>query len=296
MKLILLFICIGLSCCSVPLVCSEAKKEKDCLEIINGINECVWTGGQCEIKTCEMLKPPCDGEAYSGYSCSNSKLGCKTVKQCSDIEISSSCSVVTPFGKQCIWEQGCRIRQCKDNTQETCTVTNGQLCMYQNNQCTLITGCADIVEVDKCETDDYHQNLSCAWKDGRCQKRQCDMIANEEECFKTVVQSERCFYGQITEQQSGCLSCSIITDSCLCDHYNLFGCAWKQDHCYKQSCETFTNIDQCNSAYDSLTCTWYVPLNKCMTIDDANTLDRQCDIYSFSSGIQLLLMVILLMF
>ncbi|CAD8174669.1 unnamed protein product [Paramecium pentaurelia] len=296
MKLILLFICFSLSYCSVPLVCSEAKKEYECQEVINGINECVWTGGQCRIKTCEMTTPPCDGDAYVGLSCSTSQLGCRSVKQCSDIDNAPSCSSVTPSGKQCIWDQTCRMKQCKDNTQDNCRNINGQLCIYQNNQCTLITDCSDIVENDKCENSNYHENLQCVLINDKCQRKQCDMIMNEEDCFNTVIQSEKCFYGQITEEKQGCLSCSTITDSCLCDHFNLFGCVWKQDHCYKQSCSTFTNIDQCNQAYDSLTCIWYSPLNQCITIQNANELDRQCDIYSFSSGLQLLLIVILLMF
>lgn len=40
----------------------------------------MWSGGQCNIKTCEMVNPPCDGDAYVGFSCSTSKYGCKSVK------------------------------------------------------------------------------------------------------------------------------------------------------------------------------------------------------------------------
>ncbi|CAD8112564.1 unnamed protein product [Paramecium sonneborni] len=296
MQKILLFIGFSLIQCSIPLVCSDVKKESDCQEVINGINDCIWSGGQCQIKTCDLITSPCDGEAYVGFSCSSSKKGCKSVKQCLEIDNADSCSKVTPKGQQCFWEENCRLKQCKDNSKETCYDINGQQCIYQNNICTTFTDCGDITEIDKCNGNISNKSFECTWMNEKCVRKQCNMIINEEDCHKNVLKSENCFYGQISEEKKGCLSCSLIEDSCLCNHYNLFGCVWKQDRCYKQSCSSFTTIDECTQAYDSLTCTWYSPMNKCITIDYANELDRQCDIYSYSQGLQILLLVILLIF
>ncbi|CAD8097115.1 unnamed protein product [Paramecium primaurelia] len=275
---------------STPSTCSDALTMQECTSIINGIHECIWYENQCQFKTCQNSQIPCNGQVYQGELCSNTKQGCQSVKQCSDIDNQESCSILKPQGIECYWDQQCIIKNCSHNTQSNCKLTNDEKCIYQNHKCSSINSCSDIFEKSSCLVSQI-QGLTCIWMNDRCITNSCKAILTKEECFQSVRNSEKCFFTQNQDDTNYCLSCSQLTEQCQCNQYTLFGCEWQNDSCLEVSCNTYSNEKQCA---DDKECIWYKPMNKCLTIEEALNNDRACDIYISSQILNICTLLILI--
>ncbi|CAK83805.1 unnamed protein product (macronuclear) [Paramecium tetraurelia] len=275
---------------STPLTCSEALTTAECTNIINGIHECIWHENQCQLKTCQNSQIPCDGLVYQGELCSNSQQGCQSVKECSDIDNQESCSTLRPQGVECHWDQQCKVKNCSHNTKSNCKLTNSEKCIYQNEKCSSINQCSDIVEKSRCLVSQI-QGLDCIWSNDSCLTNNCKAVLNKEECFKSVRNSEKCFYTQNRNGDNHCLSCSQLAEECKCNEYGIFGCQWQNNSCFEASCNQYTNEISCTHESE---CVWYKPMNKCVTTQEANQYDRACDIYIYGSILHICTLLILI--
>ncbi|CAD8083045.1 unnamed protein product [Paramecium primaurelia] len=281
---------------STPLTCTEALTMTECKDIINGIYECIWYENTCQLKTCQNSQIPCDGQVYNGELCTTNKQGCQSVKNCSDIDNQQSCSLLKPYGIECYWQDSCIVKNCSHNSKSNCKLTNGEQCIYQNENCSSINKCTDIIDKSSCLASQILK-LNCIWIDDQCLTDSCKAIQSKENCFKSIRNSEKCFFTQNRDEDNYCLSCSQLNEQCKCNQYSIFGCQWQNNSCQelqlKLSCNAYQNEIQC---VDDKLCVWYKPMNKCLTIQEASENDRACDIYIFGSILHIWTIIILIIF
>ncbi|CAD8194759.1 unnamed protein product [Paramecium octaurelia] len=295
MKTILILFILVTIINSIPLICSDAVTMADCKDIINGIHECIWYENTCQLKSCQNSQIPCDGLAYNGELCATSSQGCKSIKSCSEIDNQQSCSQVKPYGVECHWEESCIVKKCSHNSKSNCRQTNGVKCIYQDQQCSSIKQCSDIIEKSNCLRSSI-QEINCIWMDNQCVTETCNLIRTKENCFNTRRNSEKCFFTQIKGGDNQCLSCSQLTEQCNCNQYSIFGCNWVNNSCQEFKLQLACSTEDEKQCLSDKQCVWYKPMNKCLTIENASLNDRACDIYVFGSILHVWILIVLIVF
>ncbi|CAD8082244.1 unnamed protein product [Paramecium primaurelia] len=254
--------------------------EEECVNIGSLNNEICFLDifNKCQIaKECEDIvllneKLKCDTIYFNQSSCYQINNNCVSSQALDKICPQTDCSE-----SFCVKDNHiCRSPICSDFDSNNCPKNN---CAFMNGQCTQITTCSDIQELQICNLSTIN-NQQCSWQPSalrvgpyHCTNKPCYLFGSSWQfCQGNEMNDQTCFVTKYAQ----CESCEEQTDQATCLESKL--CTFTNNKCKSILCKYFTNEQMCVAAQR---CYWSQIDQVCRKNCEKIVEQEQCDILDY---------------